>query len=242
MKKQNFTLTELLVVISIIAILAGLTMPALNKARSSAMATACSSNLKQVGAVFVLYANDSEDLLPPAETANNEPWFWGLEDKKYFRNDMRNNTSKTVVNCPLTRGNPNGAEGYGVPVGDADLDGGKATSFNAKIFMRSRLDMDPTKSFLAADSIIYKGAPMNSSRKEAYSIGQNQSSYEKGKGVVALRHSNRVNTLMLDGRVDTLDREKAKKVMEEKYAYFIDEDTSDGKMVKFADFAEAAAE
>ena len=147
MKKQNFTLTELLVVISIIAILAGLTMPALNKARSSAMATACSSNLKQVGAIFMLYANDCEDLLPPAETKEKEPWFWGLEDKKYFRNDMRNNTSKTVVNCPVTRGNPANKDGYGVPIGDNEEDGGKSMGYS-NVYARSRTDMDGVKSFL----------------------------------------------------------------------------------------------
>ena len=204
MKKQNFTLTELLVVISIIAILAGLTMPALNKARASAMATACSSNLKQVGAVFVLYANDSEDLLPPAETKADEPWLWGLEDKKYFRNDMRHNTSKTVVNCP----------------------GGKEIiSSPKKIYARSRIDMDAMTSFVASDSIA--DAPINSSKGDAYSIGQNQdSTYVEGKGYIAFRHSNKANILMLDGRVDATDVDKAKKNLKDKYAKYIDEDTA----------------
>ena len=233
MKKQNFTLTELLVVISIIAILAGLTMPALNKARASAMATACSSNLKQVGAVFVLYANDNEDMLPPAETKADEPWFWGLEDKKYFRNDMRNNTSKTVVNCPVTRGNPANKDGYGVPVGDNEKDGGKEIiSSPKKIYARSRIDMDAMTSFVASDSIA--DAPINSSKGDAYSIGQNQdSTYVEGKGYIAFRHSNKANILMLDGRVDATDVNKAKKNLKDNYAKYIDEDTAKGSVADF---------
>lgn len=232
MKKQNFTLTELLVVISIIAILAGLTMPALNKARASAMATACSSNLKQVGAVFVLYANDSEDLLPPAETAADEPWFWGLEDKKYFRNDMRNNTSKTVVNCPVTRGNPKDKNGYGVPIGDNEEDGGKEIVASKKIYARSRIDMDAMTSFVASDSIA--DAPINSSKGDAYSIGQNQgSTYAAGVGYIAFRHSNKANILMLDGRVDATDVDKAKKNLKDKYANYIDEDTAKDSVADF---------
>jgi len=52
------------VVIGIIAVLIGILMPALRRARESANAVACTSNLRQVGAAILMYVNDNRGCLP----------------------------------------------------------------------------------------------------------------------------------------------------------------------------------
>lgn len=61
---SGFTLVELLVVIGIIAVLIAVLLPALNKARRSAMDIKCLSNLKQLHLMLVFYANDNRDQVP----------------------------------------------------------------------------------------------------------------------------------------------------------------------------------
>ena len=68
--ERGFTLIELLVVIAIIAILAAILFPVFARARAAAQVASCTSNLKQLGLGFIMYANDNDQRLPFAWDTN----------------------------------------------------------------------------------------------------------------------------------------------------------------------------
>jgi len=63
-RRSAFTLVELLVVIGIIALLIGVLLPALNKARESAKEAVCMSQLRQWGVAFMMYSDANGGLIP----------------------------------------------------------------------------------------------------------------------------------------------------------------------------------
>ena len=93
---RGFTLVELLVVISIIALLISLMLPSLRKAREIAKTTVCLSNMRQMGISLTTYAFENNDYIPAASCASAD----SPEENYWLRVLQGHAKQPLIAKCP----------------------------------------------------------------------------------------------------------------------------------------------
>ncbi|MGN0873499.1 MAG: type II secretion system protein [Victivallales bacterium] len=208
---MTFTLIELLIVIAIIAIVAAMLLPALNKAREKAITIGCVSNIKQLGLLIAGYANDHKDYYfsatPTARMYNN----WGvlLENGGYVKAPLNSENYAyyfpKYFACPKAQilassdkmpGRIHQSQIYGLRLDYKDLNGNWSSM--PKFFkIREVVSGSRISDFVLLSDTVNKNLPQLPEYFAVYYYYDN--SY-----VTAMRHNKQAGTLFLDTHVETV--------------------------------------
>lgn len=197
---SGFTLIELLVVIAVIAILAGMLLPALSRAKQRAKATQCLNNMRQLGLATWMYSNDNEDRLPASShMPGNSSWVASLLPYFTYKFSATSIGGATnIYRCPLEKAGS--LRAYSYSANDFLMNFATPPANTSPIAKRTQVPSpsetvwmaESSEKLLNEDHFHFAGSLADG---EGYSPDMFESQ------VMVKRHSDGANYLYLDGHV-----------------------------------------
>jgi prepilin-type N-terminal cleavage/methylation domain-containing protein len=165
----GFSLIELLIVISIIALLVGILLPALGAARSAAQAATCLANVRQVGAGAAAFSTDNKRFIFPSSMMyGGQPYWQVLSDQDYIDRDLAVHRCPRDDSSEWLDANGNGrfrVTSYGInaymapnhdPYGDPPLAHGGDNNIAGEFGIRWEDVRKPSRTIFAGELAAYK--------------------------------------------------------------------------------------
>jgi len=206
--RGGFTLFELLVVISILAVLLAISIPVSMRVRDAAHTATCASNLRQLGAALIMYASDNGQKLPPLQPEvsretgrRGDIWTVQLARAGYMWDGQGTLPCGTGVwTCPKCDFMSNTYGGYGVAE-DSVFVYGERYPFDVRDPGSLRLNMiaRPASTWLVGDATRNSNTP----EKGWYAIWARPNRWP-GNHAPAERHGGKALVCMVDGHVEAL--------------------------------------
>ena len=234
-RQAGFTLVELLVVISIIALLLSVLMPTLNKAREMGKSTTCKATFRQFSMANIMYAQECKGYTIPIKDSTylngygGGWWVFNIKLRELMGIKPADHKSNSYVACSWPKGLicPNAktalawGKQYGVPKGGRVGHIGYSFALNCEpfdpstakdILFKGEQIKNPSDKIQGADAIDYKVRMYESDRY----IGEDLVAYGRAGyapyQIIAYRHGAKnkqtTNVVFYDGHVDAPDRKR----------------------------------